>query len=347
MDMETSGIKPEFALQPWRIPRGEAWVTSLVWLWPDQGKLKHLGGVMPAPEMTGRFLEWAIAEGRTICGWNCPYDISVAMALGYRDLCMKAKWLDGRLLWRHAFIEPESDDAKPKKKYGLKDFVREHLPQFAGYEADVDFHDTSPESLAKLHEYNLMDNVFTLRGCKMLWGMLTERQRQAALIEADCLPMVADANLQGLLIDTIAAQDLMLKLKATADAKLAALAPDGVTEKVVRSPKQRAALLFDQWGLPPGKTTATGARSTDKEVLYELAFIDPRAKMLRDWGEALNCSKKFAETPLVAARYNGDGRAHPLMMVFGTYSGRATYASKQKNRKGGKHGEDAAVTEAS
>ncbi len=177
--------------------------------------------------------------------------------------------------------------------------------------------------------------MFALKGCKALWQALRPRQRQAAWIEAGCLPLVADANLRGLLIDTVAAQDLALTLKARADARLAKLAPDGVTEEVVRSPRQLATLLFDRWGLPEGKKSPKGARSTDKEVLHELALIDPRARELREYREALNCSKKFAETPVEAARYNGDGRAHPLAIPFGTYSGRFTYASKQKNRKKG------------
>ena len=339
MDYETSGTRPEYALQPWRIPKGDAWATSLVWLWPHGQRLKHAGATMPPPAVTRQFLEWTIAEERTIFGWNTAFDISVAMAYGFKELCFAAKWMDGRLLWRHVFIEPQYSDADPKKPYGLKDYVREFMPEHAGYEEAVDYHDASPEGLEKLHHYNIQDNVFTLKACKALWHRLEPRQQVAAAIEAEALPLVAEANLQGLLIDTIAAQDLMLKLKATAAAKLAILAPDGVTEAVVRSPKQLAALLFERWGLQSEKTTTTGNRSTDKEVLFELAFVDPRAKLLREYREALNCSKKFAQTPVEAARYNGDGRAHPLAIMFGTYSGRFTYASKQSNRKK-KGGED-------
>ena len=354
MDYETSGTRPEYALQPWRIPHGKAWATSLVWLWPHGGKLKHLGAIMPGPELTEQFLRQAIAEERVVCGWNVPYDISVAMAYGFRDLCFKIRWLDGRLLWRHLFIEPQYSDADPRKPYGLKDYVREYLPQYAGYEEAVDFHDTSPEGLARLHHYNVQDNVYTLKGCKHLWHALTPAQQQAAWIEAACLPLVADANLRGLLIDTIGAQDLKLKLQTKATGLLDVLAPDiidtaaarsvkgpkrrpfterQIVEKVVASPQKLATLLFDDWGLPAQGLTDKGARSTGKETLFELAFIDPRAKQIRDYREALNCSKKFAETPVTAARYNEDGRAHPLAMVFGTYSGRFTYASKQTKRK--------------
>lgn len=339
-DFETSGVRPEFALMPWRIQKGEAWSTSLAWAWPDVGRLQYAGAIMPTDDLINQFLSWAIAEERVVFTWNGIFDVSVFMAYGFREQCFKIKWMDGRLLWRHLCVEPEYSDAAPKKHFGLKDYVREHMPEHAGYEQDIDYHATDAASLDALHNYNVFDNVLTLKACRTLWRALEPRQRQAAWIEADAIPLVADANLRGLLIDTVACQDLMLKLKATADAKLATLAPDGVTEAVVRSPQQLATLLFDKWGLPVQKMGAvtkkgTQSRSTDKEVLHELAFLDPRAKLLREYREALNCSKKFAETPLVAARYNEDGRAHPLAIMFGTYSGRFTYASKQKNRKKG------------
>jgi hypothetical protein len=355
MDVETSGRQPEWALQPWRIPRGDAWVTSLAWVWPEDGRLAAAGSTMPRPELMGRFLEWAVAGGRVVCGWSTPFDASVAIALGFRDLVFKLRWLDGRLLWRHLAVEPEYDkDRAKKKRYTLKNWVRQHLPQHAGYEEAVDFHDMSPASLERLHEYNIKDNAFTLRACKRLWQALEPRQRQAAWIEAACIPMIADANLRGLLIDTIAAQDLALRLSAQAEALLDGLLPDilggvaasgvvgpkrrpltprEVAGKVLASPQKLAQLLFDDWGLPSQKLTDTGNRSTDKEVLHELAFVDPRARKLREFREALNCSKKFAQTPAAAAAYNEDGRAHPLAIMFGTYSGRFTYASKQRRNE--------------
>ena len=249
------------------------------------------------------------------------------------------KWLDGMLLWRHFFIEPEYEtDRANKKSYSLKTCVTEVLPQWAGYQEDVDFHSTDPEELKKLHDYNVRDTMFTLRLAKHWWSRLTDKQRQAALIEARCLPLVAQANLRGMLVDTLAARELAQKLTDTAKEKIASLAPHGVTEKIVRSPTQLAKLLFDDWKLPvlkenTGKKTGKTSRSTDKEVLHELSFKDARAKELRAYREALNNKTKFADTPLESVEYNEDDRTHPAAIVFGTYSGRLTYASKQGKNK--------------
>ena len=343
-DYETSGVQPEYALQPWRIPAGDAWATSLAWVWPNDGTLMTGGMVWPgrpdhAPikSLIEQFLEWAHAGKRRLWGWNTKFDIAVCIAYGVDiKLIREIKWGDGMLLWRHLEIEPEYDDG-PRRSYGLKAYVKQFLPMHAGYEAEVDFHDPDPAVRARLHEYNIKDCAYTLIGCKALWKKLEPRQRQAALIEADCLVHVAEANVSGLLIDTILAQDVAIRQAEIAAAKLKSLTPHGVTEEIVRSPQQRAKLLFDTWGLPvhklnPPNKKGEQTRSTDKEVLFELAFKDPRARELREWSEALNNVTKFCQKPIEAARYNGTGRAYPEAIVFGTYTGRMTYSSKQTKR---------------
>lgn len=337
-DFETSGTLPEYALQPWRRRRGDFWATSLVWSQAVGGVVRHHGGLLDpdaAHQMMRDMLEWAIANDVTLVGWNTVFDISVLLAYELDDLVNKAKWLDGMLLWRHAFIEPEYDaDRARKKSYGLKTCVAEILPQFAGYEEDVDFHDPSPEARAKLHAYNERDTEFTLTLAEHWHGALSPTQLRAALIEAKSLPLIAKANLEGMPVDTLAANHLDAKLEGDAAKALEELEPHGVTEAVVRSPIKLAAVLYDQWGLPvlkenTGAKTGKVSRATDKEVLHELSFVDPRARRVKQYREALGNRTKFARTPIQSAAYNGDGRAHPLAIPFGTYSGRLTYSSKQ------------------
>jgi DNA polymerase-1 len=146
--------------------------------------------------------------------------------------------------------------------------------------------------------------------------------------------MVARANLDGMMVDTIEASSLSANLKQTAAFMLTSLAPHGITEKIVRSPKQLGQVLYDQWKLPVLEFTATGARSTSKAVLHKLALRDPRVREIRAYREALNNNTKFAVAPLTACTYNGDQRAHPQARVFGTYSGRMTFSSKQGKGKG-------------
>lgn len=337
-DFETSGEKVEYALQPWRVAQGKAWATSLVWARKLTKGWTLSGGLAPTPEMMREMLQCAIDNKLTIIGWNVVFDIQWLIAYGFYDLVMQCKWLDGQHLWRHYFLEPEYDlDRSKKKSYRLKDCVREYLPEEGDYEEGIDFHSEEPEARTALHKYNIKDVKFTYRLARHFYKQLEPTQLRAALLEAACLPLIAKANFDGMLVDTLVAHELQAICDQVAAMKLEELAPHGMTEKIVRSPKQLSKLMFDDWKLPVYKTTTTKKgetnRSTDKETLHELAFLDTRAKTIKEYREALNNKTKFATAPLVSAEYNGDGKTRPSAIVFGTYSGRLTYASKQGKNK--------------
>jgi DNA polymerase I-like protein with 3'-5' exonuclease and polymerase domains len=341
-DFETSGSEPEYALQPWRLAQRRAWATSFVWAGRMDSKMEFHGGLAPTVDQMREMLEHAIRHRKTIAGWNVTFDMSWLIAHGLRDLVFQCRWLDGMLLWRHLDVEPEYDitDRHKKRPYTLKEAVRQFLPKHAGYEEDIDFHDESDEARAKLHRYNQRDVLFTLLITQHLLRKLeaSPRQLAAAKIEAQCLPLVAETNLEGLPVDQDHTRKLSESLVKEAHDALAELEPHGVTEKVIRSPVQLSRLMFDDWQLPVIKTNTSSktgkvSRSTDKEVLHELSFQDDRVATLRKYREALNNRTKFAEAPLKSVEYNGDDRTHPNAIVFGTYSGRFTFASKQGRGK--------------
>ena len=336
MDFETSGKLPEFALQPWRVAQGLAWPTSLVWVAYDtQNKRPAVhGGLWPDREAMRAMLEHAITNKLRVVGWNVVFDISWLLAHGLEDLVFKVKWLDGMLLWKHATVEPNYDERQRPKSYSLKAAVPEVFPDHAGYQADVDYHGTDPAKLRELHDYNIKDVIFTLRIAKLWWDKLSSEQKRCALVEAECLPMIAKANLEGLIVDTLVTRELQAYLVKEAADALRLLAPLGMTEAIVRSPAKLRDLMFKRWKMTPHHMTPGGDPSTDKETLHELAAAgDNRAKVLRKYRDALLNKKKFADNALEASIYNGDGRAHPTGFVFSTYTGRMTYASTQGKNK--------------
>lgn len=351
-DLETSGRQKEFALQPWRVLTGDAWITSGSFLRQGaDGFDPILSQLFPTKDQIAAVLERAIFNDWTILGWNITFDVSMMMALGpeIADLCMRVKWLDGMLMERHYDIEPEYEfqSAKHlKKSYSLKGFTdssgrffpgafQRWLPHVPVYNQDVDFHSTKPEDLARLQRYNDDDNRYTHIISRMIWHKLTAVQRRAVLIQAEAIPMVAQANLLGLPVDQLTVRHLGAKLDIDAATYLHQLAPDGLTEEIVRSPMKLAELLFDKWQLPvlkENKSKVEGkpnSRSTDKEVLHELAFVDPRARQIKLYRETLNARGKFVDGMLNSVAYNGDGRTHPVAKLFGTYTDRMTVASKQ------------------
>lgn len=356
-DLETSGKLPEYALQPWRLPRGDAWITSgsMIRFDAQQGLVAHLSQLFPTKDQLKQMLLDAVANDWVVLGWNIAFDIGFLMSLGQdmEDLCFKVRWLDGMLVERHYDIEPEYEfaTAKHKKKsYALKGTaekpgaVQRWIPTFDGLDEDVDFHAVDPESLARLQIYNDRDNVRAWTITKLIWAKLTPAQRRAIMIEAEALPLVAQANLHGLVIDQLTARHLGEKLDLDAAARLHELAPDGMTEVIVRSPAKLGNLMFNDtdnggWGLPVLKTNKSkvegkeDSRSTDKEVLHELSFIDPRARRIKLYREALNARGKFCESVLESVAYNEDGCTHPIARIFSTYTGRMTVSSKQGKGK--------------
>ena len=360
-DIDTQRPASIYALQPWRLQSGKGWITSGSMIRHDGKELvAHFSQLFPTKEQLKRMLQDALDNDWTILGWNVAFDISWMMALGpdVEDMCLRIRWLDGMLVWRHLEIEPEyefSSQRHKKRRWRLKpEAVEQWIPAFAGLDEDVDFHATDQASLDKLQRYNDRDNVRAWTITKLIWAKLTPVQRRAILVEAESLAMVAQANLHGIPIDRLTVKHLAAKLDIDAATKLTELAPDGMREDIVRSPTKLGNLMFNPtnptpeqladgmtpgWQLPVLKTNKSkvegkeDTRSTDKEVLHELAFIDGRAKKVKEYREALNAKGKFCNSVLESLDHNGDGMTHPTAGIFRTYTGRMTVDSKQGRGK--------------
>lgn len=355
-DLDTGEPTSAYALQPWRLQQGKGWITSGSIIRHDgpNGLVKQFSQLFPTKEQIVAQLEYCVANGIFILGWNITFDVSWLMALGpeVEDLCLRINWLDGMLMERHYDIEPEYEfqTAKHKKKsYSLKGYTKNGevkpgamqrwLPHVPLHNEGVKFHSREPADLARLQKYNDGDNVYTWIISKMIWEKLSPVQRRAVMIEAEAIPMVAQANLHGIVVDQLTVHHLGAKLDADAARLLKELEPDGMREDIIRSPAKLGKLLFDDWQLPvlkENKSKVEGkanTRSTDKEVLHELAFIDGRVKKIKEYRETLNARGKFCESVDASVRYNENGRTHPTAKIFSTYTGRMTVDSKQGRGK--------------
>ncbi|OHD24247.1 MAG: hypothetical protein A2Y38_19975 [Spirochaetes bacterium GWB1_59_5] len=325
-DLETSGKKPEYALQPFRALQRVGWPTVAAFCREGQDPLTLM---MPGAATLKKVLQSAIEKKVVITGWNVSFDAAWLIAMGLEEEVFALQWLDAMLLWRHAVVEPEGEDVpqNKRKSYSLEAAMHEFYPEHAGFKEFTDFHTKDVEELKKLAHRCGQDTLWSLRLVGKFWNMLNERQQRAAYIEAQCIPQVALTKVQGLRMNVEAAHALDKVLEQTAITKLAELmvsSPE-VVDVNVGSPKQLGVLLFDTWGLPCNKMTKgtdanpEGNRSTDKEVLFDLAALDPRARLLRSIREAKNCRSKYAEATWESVEYNGDGCSRPDAKIFGTY----------------------------
>ena len=327
-DIETGGIKPEYALQAWRVKDRQAWLRS--WAVSDGS-----GHYVTAASMSHRrnsqalrrLLTHWIDHGIVVATWNAAFEIAWLAAHDCGDLVPKVKWLDAMLLWRHLENMPEYEVASTKRRsFSLKAAVTEFFPDYAGYDGGVDFEGP----ILPLMHYNACDAIFTRALSKIFHKKLSENPRQlrCALIEAHSLPAVGIADYTGLPVHEGHMAELDESLKETIEHMGGELAKHGATPEVLASPTQLGKLLFGDWGLTPVKFGKTGP-STDKETLVELATVDPRARTVRSYREAMGNRTKFVTNVRESIDYNNDRRTHPQARVFGTYTGRLTYSSHQ------------------
>jgi len=333
LDLETgSYVDKAYPLQPFRLLHKQAHIRSIALTWWDGKQLRSKAWYNPSVTTLSKILK-SISHLKVLT-WNGSFDVAWFIAEGLEEEVNAIQWVDGMLLWRHLFIEPEPENRK-KKSYSLKAAVCEVYPEHCGYEDGIDFNTETEEGIADLLLYNRMDTTFTYKLSRGYWLQLNEAQRRVALIEAGCIPLVAGTAIEGIHIDVNAALKLGVKLEQDAEAAFAKLLesePD-ITPEVLASPKQLAELLYQRWGLPVMKLTDSGADSTDKEALHELAFIDERARTVRAYREAKNNKTKFVDSTLASVEYNGDDCTRPNARIFGTYTGRMTYSSKQGRGK--------------
>ena len=336
-DVETSGTLPEYALQPFRVRTGDAWLTSVAWHTTEEDL--DFGNRMnwdrtPNLEDVRYILKECAAKGVRVVAWNTPFDVAWLIALGLREEVMACKWLDAMLLQKHLMSNPTFE--RYKHSYGLKSAVAAHFPQHKDYAEDVDFHATDPDTLHTLRRYNKKDAVFTYGLAKMFWHNLDAKQRRVALLEAECIPLVAESMVEGLSIDRDAVTQLDDTLNKRARAAVVQLkllyAPD-ITEEVLASPKQLSKLLYGEWGLRVPFYTETGSPSTDRKSLLQLSEQHKGAALINEVRECTGNRTKFAANTLESINYNGDDRTRPNARIFGTYTGRMTYSSKQGRGK--------------
>jgi DNA polymerase I-like protein with 3'-5' exonuclease and polymerase domains len=284
-------------------------------------------------------LKWAALNKVYIVGWNTPFDVAWLIAHGLRDEVMACKWLDAMLVYKHVEQHPTFENYDPDVKaisYGLKAAIKRFMPEQPDYSKDVNFGAASDEEKAKLLDYNELDVDYTLQLFWMFWERLDAAQRRAVLIEAESIPLVADAVVEGIYGDDVAARDLNDALETEQNETFVRLklTDEQVSRELLASPVQLQKLLYEDWKLPILRFTTGGSNaSTDREALLELAAMDERAAMVSKYREATNNRTKFAEGMIESLIYNGDSRTRPQPRIYGTYTGRMTYSSKQGKGK--------------
>jgi DNA polymerase-1 len=226
---------------------------------------------LPLDEVLARLRPWLEDGSAAKLGQNIKYDLHVfanhgITVRGYRHDTM----LESYVIEAH-------------KPHGLASLAERHLErQGLNYEdlcgkgaSQIPF---SQVDVAKATEYSGEDSEMALHVHQVLWPQLGAEPRLREVYERIELPVAAilqRIERHGVLVDAalLARQSQELAERMVAAEQQAYAIAGGPFN--LGSPKQIGEILFGRLGLPVKKRTASGAPSTDEEVLQELAADFP------------------------------------------------------------------------
>jgi DNA polymerase-1 len=226
---------------------------------------------LPIDEVLGVLKPWLEDPAAPKVGQNVKYDTHVLANAG---ITVRG-WAHDTLLQSYVL--------EAHKPHNLESLALRHLNrQGLSYEdvcgkgaSQIPF---SQVSLERATEYSGEDSEMTLHVHRVLWPQLQAEPRLREVYERIELPtsaVLARMERHGVLVDParLAAQSRELGERLLAlEAEAHALAGQPFN---LGSPKQIGEVLFGKLGLPVKKKTATGAPSTDEDVLQELAADYP------------------------------------------------------------------------
>ncbi len=176
----------------------------------------------------------------------------------------------------------------------------------------------------KATAYAAEDADITLR----LWHVLKPRlaaEHRATVyetLERPLVPVLAAMEREGILVDRTVLARLSAEFARGAEALEAEVHKLAGEPFNLGSPKQLGEILFGRMGLPGGKKTATGAWSTDSQVLEELAGEGVElARKLLDWRQLTKLRSTY--TDALTGHINPQtGRVHTSYSLAATSTGR-------------------------
>ncbi|MBQ0958874.1 DNA polymerase I [Ideonella sp. 4Y11] len=302
LDTETDSLDPmrarivgiSFAVEPGRaayVPTGHDYPGA-----PDQ---------LPLDEVLQRLRPWLEDDSAAKLGQNVKYDLHVFANHGIRvrgythDTLLQSYVLEAHL------------------RHNLEELAQRHLGrQGLSYEAlcgkgasQIPF---SQVDIERASTYSGEDSEMCVQLHQQLWPQIEAEpglRRVYADIEMPAMAILQRIERHGVLIDParLAAQSQQLAERMVAleqQAYEAAGQPFNMA-----SPKQIGEILFGKLGLPVKKKTASGAPSTDEEVLQELAADYPLPALLLEHRSLAKLKGTYTDKlPLMVNP--GTGRVH-------------------------------------
>ncbi|HSM22197.1 MAG TPA: DNA polymerase, partial [Rubrivivax sp.] len=275
VDTETDSLEPirarivgiSFAIEPGRaayVPTGHSYADA-----PPQ---------LPLDEVLAALRPWLEDAGAPKVAQNAKYDLHVFANHGIavrgvvHDTMLQSYVLEAHLT--HG-LEKLAERHLGRKGLSYEDLCGKGVNQIPFAQVDV----------ARATEYSGEDSEMTLHVHRTLWPRLEAEPKLRAIYQDIEMPVAAilqRIERHGVLIDAavLARQSRELAERMVAlEQEAYAIAGQPFN---LGSPKQIGEMLFGKLGLPVKKKTASGAPSTDEEVLQELAADYPLPARILD-----------------------------------------------------------------
>lgn len=333
LDLETSSksgdLSDGYGLEPWRVRQGNAYITSIA-VYGDDFPFTQIE--RPTREQLIELL--TKLQGKEVVAHNALFDVAWLIASINADrlervpeVIRNIRWRDSMLLAKWVTNGRKADDTR--LSYSLINlcalFLKNEpgLDEFIAIKQGVSLDANNPYWLKR----GQMDVEWTLKLYKLLWSHLPEASRRGYIIEQRVIPMMANSWLIGIYVDTDALKAAEAELEAAVVSGCQEL---GLTREIIASPQQLGRIVFGSWGFEPLNTTKTGQPSTAADDFIILAYRhgDQRLRKLLVVKQALTLISKYVKTTHEALARTGDGYLYGVPRLFGTTTGRLTYASE-------------------
>ena len=233
---------------------------------------------LPLDAVLARLRPWLEDAAQAKVGQNIKYDLHV-----FANHCITVQGYRHDTMLQSYVIEAH-------KPHGLGSLAERHLGRKGLSYEDVCGKGVNQISfaqvdVAKATEYSGEDSEMTLQVHQALWPQIEAEPKLREVYERIEMPVsvvLERIEINGVLIDSavLARQSKQLAERmVTLEAEAYAIAGQPFN---MGSPKQIGEILFGKLGLPVKKKTATGAPSTDEEVLAELAADYPLPARILD-----------------------------------------------------------------
>lgn len=327
-DVETGTetmVREEGGLQPWA-PDGVIHTVSFSW---EPGKsyvvsLEHPGNTwdIPIDRVYGAL---AVAlEGKKMVGHNLKFDLQWMAAKGVK-------------LYGHFDTKLAAHLLDENRPGGLKPLSRAYLGA-GDYESGISF--TSVTALTKLAIYNGKDTDYTLRLYHIFRDQLKQKPRLARLFTRLVMPGMrafTELEMNGFPLDIKLLRERHLENKSNIERlenELLSYVPEDKRHlaKWGSSSLFLGWFLFDHLKLPILLITKTGRRSTQEDVLLQLAKKHPVPGLLMELRKWQKYESTYTRNWLIRAGVARKPRLYTSYNLSGTVTGRLSSDMQQVPR---------------